>query len=193
MNTIKYSYVLLATSMLLGGCTPSNSQSQSQGQGQPESLRARNAQMQTTPAENQPDPKEAESVPHPTQSQRVPTVTNGSNDQRSLTQKAQDIANVVTRLPGVERAAVLLIGHTALVGVDLRSDISGSKIDTLKFSVKEAVQHSGSGAGYRAVVSADVDTVTRIKKMANGVKQGKPVSSFADEIADILSRLLPEV
>lgn len=96
----------------------------------------------------------------------------------------------MTGIPGVERAYVLLTGRIALVGVDLKADISGSKIDTVKYSVKEAAERTGPG--YKAVVTADVDTVTRIRELANGARNGRPISSLADEIADILSRLYPE-
>jgi YhcN/YlaJ family sporulation lipoprotein len=94
------------------------------------------------------------------------------------------------RIPGVEGSTVVLAGKTALVGVDLAHTISGSKIDSVKHSVKEAVERTDGG--YRVVVIADVDLVSRLREVASGIQQGRPVSAFTDEIADILSRLLPE-
>jgi YhcN/YlaJ family sporulation lipoprotein len=110
---------------------------------------------------------------------------------QSLTDAANDIANTVNRIPGVERAAVLLTGKTALVGVDLASNITGSRIDTIKYSVKEAAERSGNG--YHAIVTADIDTVTRVRALVNGMKNGKPVTTLSDEFADIVSRLIPEM
>ncbi|CAB3391892.1 YhcN/YlaJ family sporulation lipoprotein [Kyrpidia spormannii] len=94
------------------------------------------------------------------------------------------------RVPGVEGSTVVLVGRTALVGVDLDYKITGSKIDSIKQSVKEAVERTDGG--YRVAVTADVDLVARLRDIASGVRQGRPVSTFTDEIADILSRLLPE-
>lgn len=147
----------------------------------------------TPPGEEHPPVQEApekaanpdgmKNVRAPEQAQRPSAYGNPS-------QQADHIAQVLTGIPGVERAYVLLTGRICLVGVDLRSDISGSKIDTVKYSVKEAAERTGPG--YQAVVSADVDTVTRIRKLAAGVRSGRPITAFSDEIADILSRLIPE-
>ncbi|MDI3327421.1 MAG: YhcN/YlaJ family sporulation lipoprotein [Alicyclobacillaceae bacterium] len=98
--------------------------------------------------------------------------------------------DAVRRIPGVEGSTVVLAGRTALVGVDLSHTVTGSKIDSIKHSVKEAAERTGGG--YRVVVTADVDLVARLRAVAAGIRQGRPVSSFSDEIADILSRILPE-
>lgn len=150
-------------------------------------------QDRTPPGEERPSTKEAPNLPgNPDQQKniRAPKQEDRPKTYGNATQQADHIAQVVTRIPGVERAYVMLTGKLALVGVDLKSDISGSKIDSVKYSCKEAAERTGPG--YKAVVSADVDTVTRIRKMADGVRSGRTVSSFTDEIADVLSRLLPE-
>ncbi|BCJ85779.1 YhcN/YlaJ family sporulation lipoprotein [Effusibacillus dendaii] len=147
-------------------------------------------QIKSTPAENHPSPKDAGQIPNsqdptlraPEQAERHPNPNPKA--------EADHMAQVLTGIPGVQHAYVLLTGRVALVGVDLKSNISGSKIDTVKYSVKEAAERTGPG--YRAIVSADVDTVARIRQMTAGIRHGRPISSFTDEIADILSRLIPE-
>ena len=108
-----------------------------------------------------------------------------------MTQQADEIARTVTRIPGVERAAVLIAGKALLVGIDLNSSITGSKIDSIKYSVKEAAERTGKG--YHAIVSSDIDTVARTRELINGIRQGRPTSTVSDEVADIVSRLLPEM
>jgi YhcN/YlaJ family sporulation lipoprotein len=142
-------------------------------------------------AEQHPKASQVGEIHTPHYTIRAPQLESHQVKTQSLTDAASDIANTVNRIPGVERAAVLLTGKTALVGVDLASNITGSKIDTIKYSVKEAAERSGKG--YHAIVTADIDTVTRVRAMINGMRNGKPVSTVSDEIADIVSRLVPEM
>lgn len=184
--------VLLSVVIALGGCRQAAPKPEDSPNPRGAGRSVRNV---TPPAEEHPSAKEAPNMPgNPDQQKnvRVPQQAQENHQQQgNATQQADRIAQVVTAIPGVNGANVLITGRVALVGVDLNSNITGSKIDTLKYSVREAAERTGKG--YRAVVFADVDTVARIKKMAEGVRVGRPVSSFTDEIADILSRLVPEV
>lgn len=149
---------------------------------------------QTTRAEKNPNKAQVSELRTPQKEVRAPKIRGQKNtkpERMNMNQVADYMADTVNRVPGVERSAVLLTGRTALIGVDLGKDIGGSKIDTIKYSVKEAAENTGSG--YRAVVTADVDTVTRVRELIAGMRAGKPVDSIADEIADIVSRLIPEM
>ncbi|TDA68327.1 MAG: hypothetical protein D9V47_08755 [Clostridia bacterium] len=43
----------------------------------------------------------------------------------------------------------------------------------------------------RVLVTTDADLTARIKKVAEGVKAGKPVSTFDREVTEIVRRLTP--
>jgi YhcN/YlaJ family sporulation lipoprotein len=149
-------------------------------------------QMKTTPAEQRPHRGQVDQVRNPNVQVRAPKVNTGDGRAPvNANQEAEKIANTVSRIPGVEQAAVLVAGKTALVGIDLKANITGSKIDTIKYSVKEAVERSGKG--YNAVVSADLDTVTRARALVNDIQNGRPLDAISNEIADIVSRLIPEM
>jgi YhcN/YlaJ family sporulation lipoprotein len=186
----------VAASLLLGtltGCTPEAVPKISREEGVKRTAEGvqNYGDTKTPPAEQRPQAGVAETR-EPRYTVRSPRLySDQSNDKATLNQRADQIAEMVTRIPGIERAAVLLAGKTALVGVDLAATISGSKIDTIKYSVKEAVERTGNG--YNAIVSSDIDTVTRVRELVNGIREGRPVSTAADEIADIVSRLLPEM
>jgi YhcN/YlaJ family sporulation lipoprotein len=141
-------------------------------------------------AEKNPNRAQLQEVRNPNYSVRAPQVTPQA-PRKSAKQMADFIAQSVNRIPGVERSAVVVTGNTAIVGLDLKSTISGSRIDTIKYAAKETAE--GSTNGMRAVVTADVDTVTRLRELMAGARQGRPIDSFGDEIADIISRLIPEV
>lgn len=147
--------------------------------------------IQNTPAEQNPNPKQVGQLRQPKQSIQAPQVAASRPNQQTLTAQANELAQVINGIVGVKRAAVLLTGKTALIGVDLDASISGSRIDSIKYTVKEtAERHAG---GYHAVVTSDIDTVQRARNLVAGMRAGKPVSTVSDEIADIISRLVPEM
>ncbi|GAX91831.1 YhcN/YlaJ family sporulation lipoprotein [Effusibacillus lacus] len=191
MNRKKWTsiFMVICAIFALAGCRPAAQQSQYRPTGEGTN---KPGQVRTPPAEETPSPQEAQNIPkHAEQQRELRAPQQAQRPQTyNAAKQADEIAQVLTGIPGVERAYVLLTGRIALVGVDLKADISGSKIDTVKYSVKEAAERTGPG--YKAVVTADVDTVTRIRELANGARNGRPISSLADEIADILSRLYPE-
>ncbi|KEO84374.1 YhcN/YlaJ family sporulation lipoprotein [Tumebacillus flagellatus] len=185
----------LALALGLTGCSqkliPQALQKDTQNQRTSEGVQDSTA-SRTTPAEQNPNKAQVAETRKPDYSLRGPKIANYNTMQnQTLTQQANEISNVVTRIPGVERAAVLLTGKTALVGIDLADNITGSKIDTIKYSVKEAAERTGPG--YRAIVSSDIDTITRTRQLINSARAGKPITGVTDEIADIVSRLLPEM
>ncbi|TCP59510.1 YhcN/YlaJ family sporulation lipoprotein [Tumebacillus sp. BK434] len=148
--------------------------------------------IKTTPAEQNPNRQQVSEIHKPNYKVRAPQIDVANNaPPKSTDQQADDIANMLTRLPGVERAAVVITGKTALVGLDLNANITGSQIDSIKFSAKEAVERSGKG--YNALVSADLDTVTRSRALIRDIRNGKPIEGISNEIADIVSRLIPEM
>ncbi|MDI3256191.1 MAG: YhcN/YlaJ family sporulation lipoprotein [Kyrpidia sp.] len=171
---------------VLAGCAPSAAPPESARDTGPrvtEDGTQRSEEVQNPPGER------ADQAPPP-RPQPIPQQAGKPGQPLPPDQVMRHMNDAARRIPGVEGSTVVLVGRTALVGVDLDHTITGSKIDSIKHSVKEAVERTDSG--YRAAVTADVDLVARLRAMAAGIQQGRPVSTFTDEIADILSRLLPE-
>ncbi|ARU63135.1 hypothetical protein CBW65_20735 [Tumebacillus avium] len=187
MNMFSKTKGLLAilTAVTLVGCG-------NQGAAPNQPQRGDQVNIKSSPAEQNPDRKQVSEIHTPKYKVRAPKIdVADSTQKKSAEQQADDIANMVSRLPGVERAAVVIAGKTALVGLDLSANITGSQIDSIKFSAKEAVERSGKG--YNALVSADLDTVTRSRALIRDIRNGQPLDAISDEIADILSRLIPEM
>ncbi|ASS75078.1 hypothetical protein CIG75_08870 [Tumebacillus algifaecis] len=183
-------WLMILTALALVGCgnqgaAPAKQQPQPQQQGD-------QVEIKTTPAERKPNPKQVSETNKPNYTVRAPQVqVAGNQGQESAEQQADSLANIMTRIPGVEHASVLIAGKMALVGLDLHPSITGSQIDSIKFSAKEAVERNGDG--YRALVSADLDTVTRARTLIRDIQHGKPMTAISNEIADIVSRLIPEM
>ncbi|MGQ9556924.1 MAG: YhcN/YlaJ family sporulation lipoprotein [Desulfurispora sp.] len=103
---------------------------------------------------------------------------------------ARRLAARAAQVDGVNRATVVLSGNTAMVGLDIKAKLPKSRIDAIKKEVAAVIKKEDTRIR-DVLVSTDADMVTRLKKIASGINEGRPVSSFRDEINDIMRRLSP--
>lgn len=113
-----------------------------------------------------------------------PELTNGMDVSEHLEQLAKSV-------PNVKDANCVVIGNTAIVGIDVDAHLDRSRVGTIKYSVAEALRKDPYGV--HAVVTADIDIAQRIREIAADVRQGKPISGFAEELADIVGRIVPQL
>jgi YhcN/YlaJ family sporulation lipoprotein len=104
---------------------------------------------------------------------------------------AQHLAKLASSVPNVNDATAVVVGKYAIVGIDVNANIDSSRVGTIKYSVAESLQKDPYGAN--AIIIADPDLYTRLKKVAQEVNKGRPVRGFMDEIAAIVGRVMPEV
>ncbi|MDQ0192600.1 YhcN/YlaJ family sporulation lipoprotein [Paenibacillus wynnii] len=144
-----------------------------------------------------------ESSPSP-QNQQSANNNNGDSDIRQLTNDgatpANDNSDIATkdhleqlaiRVPGVNGAHCVVMGNTAIVGIDVDGNLPRSRVGTIKYSVAEALRKDP--AGLNALVTSDMDLSNRLAELSRHVGQGHPVSGFAAEMADIIGRILPQL
>ncbi len=103
---------------------------------------------------------------------------------------AEDLSGVAARVPGVNSATVVITGTTAYVGVDQKAGLEQSETDRIKQDTTDEVKKAEPRLTM-VFVSSDPDIVTRLRRVADGVAAGQPVSSFADELNEIARRLSP--
>lgn len=108
----------------------------------------------------------------------------GQQTSKRLTELAQSV-------PEVNDATAVVLGKYALVGIDIDADIERSQVGTVKYSVGETLKNDPHGA--YAMVIADPDLYARIKEVAADIRKGEPVRGILNELADITSRVIPEV
>ncbi|GAW29800.1 MAG: YhcN/YlaJ family sporulation lipoprotein [Bacillota bacterium] len=157
--------VLAATLIWSGGCP------------------ARKPAPPTAPA---PTPPGTITTPAPTP---TPPRTEGPRTQAQARDAADDIADAVSRIDGVNKASVVVVGNVALIGLDLKAGIEGTKVEAIR--EKAATTAKRDPRIVNAVVETDPDAVGRIKKIAAGVRQGRPISEFFDQISEFFKRLKP--
>jgi YhcN/YlaJ family sporulation lipoprotein len=101
------------------------------------------------------------------------------------------LEQLALRVPGVQSANCVVYGNTAVVGIDVKQDMDRSKIGTVKFSVAEALRKDPYGAN--AIVTADMDLDQRLRNIRDKARSGRPVAGFAEEMADIIGRIMPQL
>lgn len=118
--------------------------------------------------------------------------TNQSNTQPLTNpQITLHLEELAARIPNVESAHVVLFGKTAIVGINVNAQLDRAKIDTVKYSVAEALRKDPYGAN--AIVTADIDLDARLRQIGQEVRNGRPLSGFADELGKIVGRLMPQL
>lgn len=104
---------------------------------------------------------------------------------------AAHLENIATRVPHVRGAHCVVLGNTAVVGIDVESDLERSKVGTIKYSVAEALRKDPYGVN--SIVTADLDINQRLREIRESVMAGRPFAGFASEMADIVSRIMPQL
>mgnify|MGYP001497893101 CR=1 FL=1 len=104
---------------------------------------------------------------------------------------AERLADLAASVPQVNEATCVVFGNTAIVGIDVNGNLDASEVGTIKYAVAEALRNDPYGAN--AIVTADMDLYQRINELSRQIRDGKPVSGFANELADIVGRIMPQL
>lgn len=122
----------------------------------------------------------------PTPRQQVPL----NEGNAVLQQRATKIADDVDKIQGVKKSHVVLNENTGYIGLDLDKNMEGNQVDKIKKDAEARAKKADTKLK-TIVVTTDVDAVERIKKISEGIKSGKPLSSFTKEIEEMGRRLKP--
>jgi len=122
------------------------------------------------------------------QKQNTNATATGKNDQRSRQAHLESLAK---KVPGVKGAHCVIMGKTAVVGIDVDGNLERARVGGIKYTVAEALRKDPQGTG--AIVTADMDLSHRISEIGKKVSAGHPISGFATEMADIIGRIVPQM
>ncbi|MFC4599392.1 YhcN/YlaJ family sporulation lipoprotein [Cohnella hongkongensis] len=111
--------------------------------------------------------------------------------QRNPQQTAAHLESLARGVEGVKDANCVVFGRYAIVGIDVDEKMERSQVGTIKYAVAEAFRKDPYGID--ALVTADIDIGQRIREIHADVQNGRPISGFADELADIVGRLIPQI
>ena len=114
------------------------------------------------------------------------------NMNRDLSNRAENISRKVADLNDINSCTTVITGNTALVGIDMKNNVEGKVTDDIKRKVEKTVKDADNNIT-TVSVTADADLYKRLSNMARDIRNGKPVSGFADEIQEILRRITPNM
>lgn len=104
---------------------------------------------------------------------------------------ADRLEHLATSIPNVESAHCVVFGNTAVVGINLNKQMDRAKVGTVKYSVAEALKKDPYGVN--AIVTADMDLDQRLRDIRDNVRAGRPITGFAEQMAEIIGRVMPQL
>ncbi len=115
-----------------------------------------------------------------------------NNEPQEDTRRAENLVDRIEDLKDVEDATAIVSGSTAYIGIDMNEDLQGKMTDALKQRVINRAEETDRMLT-RVYVSADSDTVTRLRKFADDIEDGKPISGIIRQIDEMFRRPAPTV
>ncbi|NQX65439.1 YhcN/YlaJ family sporulation lipoprotein [Paenibacillus alba] len=109
-------------------------------------------------------------------------------DSKAVAQRLEQLA---TSIPQVESAHCVVFGNTAVVGININKELDRAKVGTVKYSVAEALKKDPYGVN--AIVTADMDLDQRLRNIRDNIQAGRPITGFAEQMADIMGRVMPQL
>ncbi|WP_246512082.1 YhcN/YlaJ family sporulation lipoprotein [Polycladomyces abyssicola] len=103
---------------------------------------------------------------------------------------ARRLTQIAISQPQVRGATAVVAGRYTVVGIDIDPALDRGRVGTIKYSVAQALRKDPYGA--HALVTADVDLVQRLRELSEDVRQGRPAVGVAQELAEIVNRLMPQ-
>ncbi|WP_078409344.1 YhcN/YlaJ family sporulation lipoprotein [Priestia abyssalis] len=110
--------------------------------------------------------------------------------KRSAKDISRHLVQLASSIPNVNDATAVVVGKYALVGIDVNAKLERSEVGSIKYSVAESLKKDPFGAN--AIVIADPDTYARLREIGGDIQNGRPVTGFLEELADIAGRIIPE-
>ncbi|MFC3884250.1 YhcN/YlaJ family sporulation lipoprotein [Bacillus songklensis] len=109
---------------------------------------------------------------------------------RSAQEISRHLVQLATNIPNVNDATAVVVGKYAIVGIDVDAKLERSEVGSIKYSVAESLKEDPFGAN--AIVIADPDTYARLREIGRDIQNGRPITGFLEELADIAGRVVPE-
>ncbi|BBI34697.1 YhcN/YlaJ family sporulation lipoprotein [Cohnella abietis] len=132
------------------------------------------------------------SAPMPTDNHLKTQAIHGTSKKIDNPKKVAAHLEMLARgVNGVKDANCVIFGKYAIVGIDVDEKMERSRVGTIKYSVAEAFRKDPYGID--AVVTADIDLSQRLREMRADIRHGRPLAGFAEELADIVGRVIPQI
>lgn len=102
---------------------------------------------------------------------------------------ADNVADSLTKVKGVDSATVMVTDDTAYVGVMMRNG-DGDMTDDVKDQIARQVRKEDPSIK-RVYVSANPNFAQQINNYAKDIREGRPVSGLINNFMDLIQRTFP--
>lgn len=106
----------------------------------------------------------------------------------SRTQALKDAIN--TEVSQANETWVMVSGDMAYIALDIKSTDTAAETDNIKEEVSQIVFNTDSDIT-DVYISADADTLSRVKETFKDLANGKPISGLTAEITNMFTRITP--
>lgn len=100
-----------------------------------------------------------------------------------------DLESRIEAVQGINDAYVVVLGNVAIVGLDIKN--AKQELGTNQSKAEATRIAEADSRIIKAYVTADPDIIPRIREISQGIRDGRPVTEFLDEISEIMNRLAP--
>ncbi|MDD3365452.1 MAG: YhcN/YlaJ family sporulation lipoprotein [Syntrophomonas sp.] len=112
-----------------------------------------------------------------------------SSAQPSTMEVANRAVIEADKVMQVNKAAAIVQDNIIYIGLDLKANLGKQKIAATEKNVVDRVKKIETG--YTVRVTSDMATVAAIKTIAEGIAEGKPMTSFKKEMDMIMMKMVP--
>ncbi|MGG3574247.1 YhcN/YlaJ family sporulation lipoprotein [Bacillus gobiensis] len=114
----------------------------------------------------------------------------GNQNEDNQMKVADEAADKVNEVEGVENATVIVTENNAFVAVALEGNKEGNITDDVKNKISDKVKSTDESIN-NVYVSANPDFFDRMQDYGNRINQGEPIAGFFDEFGETVRRVFP--
>ena len=110
--------------------------------------------------------------PSPAEDQRITAKQTNPQPEKIVepAQAAKRLEHLASRVEGVKSARCVVVGNTAIIGINVDPDVDRSRVGTIKYAVAQALRKDPLGV--HAAVTADMDLNQRINELGDDIQPG---------------------
>lgn len=119
----------------------------------------------------------------------APAASGTMSDEDAMT-VSKKVSDEVQRLSEIKKATTLVVGDTALIGVEFDAQYKGE----MTTRIKDMVANRAKAADKRiqnVSVTADPDLLTRVQDLGKKLDGGSVISDITTEFTEIVNRIAP--
>jgi YhcN/YlaJ family sporulation lipoprotein len=109
---------------------------------------------------------------------------------KTTAQENENLESTIEGINGVRNATIVITGNTAYVGITL--DNNTTDANNIKSNVSQQIKSSNRNIS-TVYVSTDAGFMNRLRNVGNGIRAGRPISGFTNELNNMVERITPNM